>query len=430
MNFRPSLFISAVALALTSLGANRLMAANVIVGACPGSSYATISAAVAASLAGSTIRICPGADPEQVVIKKPLTLVGITIAGSQNPVVQAPAGGVVANTTQLYNISPPIHSPVAAQILVMDTASVNISNIAVDGAKNGIASCALDVVGIYYRNASGAIANVVVKNQALATALNGCQSGEGIYIESGYGTSGQSVVEVAGSSVHGYQKNGITADGSNTNVEVQNNFVTGQGPTTGAAENGIQFSDGAFGSIKGNTVLDNIYSGPTYGASGILIYSAQGAVITNNSIGSSQLPIATVSDPSFPTAHNPNGTSDRTTINNNEITNTAYGDGIDACSNSNTINGNLIVNALTSGIHLDSLCGGTGKNNTVSSNVVNESCAGILQGGSPNSISSNTSFNVQSAILAGDACVSSRASINSTAALGTAATVQLLPSRR
>jgi hypothetical protein len=402
------------------------MAGNVIVGACPGSTYATISAAVAASPAGSTIRICPGAYPEQVVIKKPLTLVGIVVAGSQNPVVQAPAGGVVANSTLLYD-----GSPVAAQILVMGTASVNISNLAVDGSKNGIAGCTPDLDGIYYRNASGTISNVAVKNQALTTVLNGCQSGEGIYIESGYGTSGQSFVEVVSSSVHGYQKNGITADGSNSNVELENNFISGQGPTTGAAENGIQISDGAAGSIRGNTVLDNIYTPATVGASGILIYSAQGVVIASNTVGSSQLPIVTVSDPAFPSPRNPNGTSDRTIINNNEIMNTNYGDGIDACSNFNTISGNVIVNALTSGIHLDSLCGGTGKNNTVTSNVINETCAAVLQGGSPNNINSNTSFNTQSAVLAGDACVSTRAAINATAALETAATpAQLLPSRR
>jgi hypothetical protein len=370
MTYKSMVFAIMAGLALGNFASSSLIAGTAVVGTCAGGAYATIQAAVNASQPFSTIKICPGNYPEQVTITKPLTLIGITAGNAQNPVVQSPAAGVAQNGVSLYD-----PSPVAAQILVKNAGPVNIGNLAVDGSNNGLTGCSIDLAGIYYQNASGTISNVAVGNQALSTALNGCQSGEGIYIESGYGSGGSSNVQVNNSSVHGYQKNGITADGSATNVQVANNFIAGQGPTTGAAENGIQFSDGASGSITGNTVLDNIYTGANFAASGILIYSSQGVLIGNNSIGSSQLPIVTVTDSSNPSPLNPNGTADHTTISNNQITNTNVGDGIDVCSNFNNITGNTVVNTLTSGIHLDSSCGSTGKNNFVTFNTINESCA-------------------------------------------------------
>jgi hypothetical protein len=379
---------------------------TVTVGTCLGASpYATISAAVTAVAAGSTINVCPGAYPEQILITKSLTLTGIPSGQSQNPVVQAPAGGLVTNSAKLRN-----GLAQAVQILVVKAANVNINNIAVDGTNSGITGCAPDLVGIKYQFSSGTLNHVVAKNQALTATLNGCQSGEGIIAESISTMSGSSTVVVTNSSVRGYQKNGIVADGSNTKVTAQFNFVTGQGPTTGAAENGIEFISGAGGLIAGNVVLDNIYSPATVGASGILIYAAPGVSISNNSIGDSQLPIATVTDSSLPNPGNLTGSADKTNIVSNVISNTPF-DGIDACSNSNTISLNLIVNALESGIHLDSTCGGTGKSNTVAGNSINDACAGVLQGATPNSIGLNTTFNVQSATLAGNSCTSSRVTL-------------------
>jgi hypothetical protein len=64
----------------------------------------------------------------------------------------------------------------------------------------------------------------------------------------------------------------------------------------------------------------------------------------------------------------------------------------------------MISNATESGIHLDSTCGSTGKNNVVSLNSVNESCAGILEGSTSNSISGTATFNVLNTTLSGNTC--------------------------
>lgn len=398
--------IGAALLAAAGLGAQ---AATVYVGACApakATTYPTIQQAVNAVPPGSTILVCPGTYPEQVTITKNLNLFGVQSGTADSAVITSPAGGVVQNTYDLYM---PPSIPVAAQVLVQHAQSVNIANIAVDGSNNLIAGCAPDLRGIYYQNASGTLDAVATRNQTLAPALNGCQSGEGIFAQSGYGTSGPANVVVQFSSVHSFQKNGVTGDGSETCLTVRNNNISGQGPTTGAAENGVQVSDGAAGTVVGNTVTDLIWAPDTSAdtgdaAGGIIIVGSEGVNIGNNTVGTTQFGIVTVTDPGFGSPNNPNGLADHTIIKNNQILNTQIFDAIDACSNSNTIESNSIANATESGIHLDSGCGGTGVNNTVKANFINESCAGVLVGATPNNVSGNAFFNVVNTELAGNAC--------------------------
>jgi hypothetical protein len=414
------LSIGAALLAATGFGAQTLAAATVYVGSCgpaKATSYTTIQQAVNASPAGSTVFVCPGTYPEQVTITKNLNLIGVQSGSADSAVITSPTGGVVQNTYDLY-LPPSI--PVAAQVLVQKAQSVNIANIAVDGSNNLIAGRAPDLRGIYYQNASGTLAGVATRNQTLAADLTGCQSGEGIFVQSGYGSTGRANVTVQGSSVHSFQKNGVTGDGSETCLTVLNNYISGQGPTTGAAENGVQVSDGATGTIVGNTVIDDIWAPDTSGdsgdaASGILIYASEGVNIANNTVGTTQFGIVTVSDPTSPSPNNPNGAGDHTTIKSNQILNTQIFDAIDACSNANIIEGNAIANATESAIHLDSGCGATGTKNVVKANLINESCAGILAGAIPNTIGANSFFNVVNTELAGNACSATPSAVTSSA---------------
>src|ERR1700691_1533957 len=124
--------------------------------------FATIQMAVNAVPAASTIDICPGDYPEQVVIKKKLTLKGVVTGTQDAAVILSPAAGVVQNTTDVDT-----GLPIAAQLLVQDTAGpVLISNLTVDGTGNGITnSCGLDLQGILFQSASGTVDHVAVRNQ-------------------------------------------------------------------------------------------------------------------------------------------------------------------------------------------------------------------------------------------------------------------------
>ena len=66
---------------------------------------------------------------------------------------------------------------------------------------------------------------------SLSPTLNGCQSGLGILVQSG---GGSSVVTIANSSIHDYQKNGITANEAGTHVTISGNVVTGLGTAAAA----------------------------------------------------------------------------------------------------------------------------------------------------------------------------------------------------
>ena len=391
--------------------------------------YSSIQTAVNSVPAGSTIKICPGTYGEQVTITKNLTLTGVSAnglsgliaGGANNPVIVVPTGGVQANASDLYD-----GSGIAAQILVMTPSNaianpivVNVNNITVDGSNNQIGGCAPDLVGIYYQNASGTVNHVVTRFQELASGLGGCQSGLGIFAESGYSSGGTSVVTIENSSVHDYQKNGITADGSGTTATISGNYVVGQGATPVIAQNGIQVSDGASGKVANNTVTDDVYVNPPdcqssnacYSASGILLYDSGGSgakplPVSGNTVSNTQGGIVAVGD-SFGTADYNNVTSNKVTTS--PAAGTYLIDGIDLCSNHNTAVSNTVMNSSGSGIHIDSQCtqssGTSGNNSTVTNNTINEACAGVLTGnGTGNSESGNVAYNVVQTLQAGDSC--------------------------
>jgi parallel beta-helix repeat protein len=370
----------------------------VVVGACKGGvHYPTIQQGVAHTPAGGTVSICPGTYPEQVSINKHLTLTGIASGTTDSVVIAAPAAGVVQNATSLADPS----AGIGAQVLVVGGVIANFDDIIIDGTNNQISGCGPDLMAIYYQNSSGTVNHVVARNQALSAALNGCQSGEGIFVESGYGTGGTANVTIENSSVHGYQKNGITADGSGTTVTISGNYVVGQGPTTGAAENGIQVSDGAAGTIFSNKVVDDVYSPATFGAAGILVFDSGSLTIQSNTVSNTQFGIVIFSDGATD--------ADNNTISSNSVAATHADDGMDLCSNGNTVKANTVYASDGAGIHLDSSCtedgGPTGNGNTVSGNTVNEACAGVLLGsGTGNKLSANTNFNVIDTTFAGDVC--------------------------
>lgn len=392
--------------------------------------FNTISGAVTAVPSGSTIYICPGTYMEQVTIAKSMTLTGVssvgtsgaTALGANNPVVASPANGVIVNASDLLD-----GSGIAAQIAVISPVpatpiTVTLNNIAVDGTNNGISGCAPDLVGIYYQNANGTVNHVVTRFQELAADLFGCQVGLGIYAQSGYATSGTSTITIENNSVHDYQKNGITVDGNGMNATVTANYVVGIGATTQIAQNGIQVSDSANGKVTNNTVTDDVYVNPPdcvdnggcASATGILLYDSGGTSgkplpVTGNTVSNAQGGVV-----AYGQVFSAFSIADYNVVTGNKITTSpAAGpyqlDGIDLCSNNNTATGNTVFNSSGSGVHIDSSCveggGATGTGTTVSSNTINEACAGVLTGNnSGNNIGTNTSYNAVQVSFSGDSC--------------------------
>jgi parallel beta-helix repeat protein len=318
---------------------------------CPTAAYTSIQAAVNAAKSGDVIRVCAGTYHEQVVIGKSLSL------EADNGVIVIPSD-VVANAAGLSSAE-----PIATIVLVKNAENVSLQGFIVDGSANGLTACGPTLIGILYQDASGSIAHNAVRNVRLANDLTGCQSGLAIDVESS--SSGQSSVTIADNSVDGYQKNGITADEPGTEVFVTNNAVTGLGPTTGAAQNGIQIGFGAQGRVTNNVVADNIYSpcesatNCPSNATGILIYQSDGVRVERNTVGSNQVGI-------FVAANNGN-------IADNTVFHSVALDGMALVGNGNSVRSNDISTSDDAAVYIQ------GNQNTVFDNEFTGAAFGILK---------------------------------------------------
>ncbi len=111
------------------------------------------------------------------------------------------------------------------------------------------------------------------------TPLNGDQHGVAIYyatvagLANGDCTTGTTKGIIEGNSLTNYQKGGIAAVCTGTNVTIDNNIVQGQGPVNYIAQNGIEVGEGATATVIGNIVDDNSYTGANEASSGgILVF--------------------------------------------------------------------------------------------------------------------------------------------------------------
>jgi len=374
---------------------------TVVVGTCVAGAYSTIQSAVNAVAPGGTVLVCPGTYPEQVSISQTLTLRGMTSGNSDAAVITAPAAGMTANASFLNS-----GAPIAAQVAVSAATDVDISHLTVDGSNNGISGCSTPAfLGILYQNSSGTVDRLVVRNQALSGANFACANGLGVYVESGNG--GSSEVTVRNSSVHGYQKNGVTASYAGTCVHVWDNTIVGLGPAA-QPQNGVQISYGATGDVVGNHVVDNITLS-AYTALGILVYASSDVRVVRNKVGSTQTGIGFYSDPTL-------GDADHGEIEENRVFGTQLYDGIEVCSNDHRVTGNEVTTSnAESGVHLDGSCGSSGNDNRVVENTVDEACAGVLEGTgtSGNTVKDNAIFNATNIVLNGDACPASSSATTS-----------------
>ncbi|MDP8982448.1 MAG: right-handed parallel beta-helix repeat-containing protein [Acidobacteriota bacterium] len=334
---------------------------------CPTATFIRIQDAVNAASNGDTIRVCAGTYKEQVTISKSLTING------DNGAIVMPSP-VVANTSSLVS-----GMSIAAVILAMNAPGVNLSGLIVDGSANGIHACGPDLIGIYYRNASGTVQKNTVRNMKLGPGLEGCQSGQGIFVQS---VLGKSKVTIDTNSVHDFLKNGITGNEPGTSLTVLRNVVTGLGPTTGAAQNGIQIGFGATGTVDSNIVANHVWSPCVsvnvceFSATDILVFQSDGIEITRNIAGRSQGGV-------FVVGNNSN-------VHDNTVFDTLVFDGIGFQGNNNKASNNTVTKSDESGIFV------FGNNNKVTGNTIQDAPIGVLKmtGSSGTVIQGNTYINV------------------------------------
>jgi len=291
---------------------------------------------------------------------------------ADNGVIVMPSG-MTQNATDVSG-----SGAIAAVFVVNGVQGVDIEGFIVDGSSNGITGCSPQLIGILYQNSTGRVRRNAVRHLVLGTSDDGCQSGNGIEVETASGMT--SDVEVSENSVWDYQKDGIAALNAGTQAFVNGNVVSGLGPTTGAAANGIEISSGAGANVTNNTVTDNIWSpcvSPTVctaNAAGILIYQSNSIFVGNNSIATNQVGIYVI------------GNSSK--IMSNNVSNSVTLIGIALVGNNNTAKMNELFHADQAGLYIQ------GNSNGVFGNQITDATVGILvvSGSTGNNIHGNSFF--------------------------------------
>jgi hypothetical protein len=316
--------------------------------------FITIQDAVTQVPAGSTINVCPGTYPEQVVISQPVTLRGVNYGGQSQVVIAMPSTGLTP-TSSIY------FSSVGAQVQVT-AGPVTISNITVDGTAES-SNCPSDTFyfGIFYSSgSSGTVNGVEARNQ------NCNPLGIGIGAENGPGAAKSVTIENSYTSAAGVT--GIYAcseeSPSTLSASIKSNNITGSeygiflpcpgltGSISGNALNVVENSVGILTSssatVSGNTVIgpangvgisvngapdvsDNTIQGAEWG---VYLYDA-GTIASNHILNSGGYGIY------FAT-----GVTDAT-VKSNTITGGSVG--IEFNCTANTVSGNTI-NGVTTGL--------------------------------------------------------------------------------
>jgi hypothetical protein len=249
---------------------------------CANPGYHTIQSAIAAAPAGATINICAGTYVEQLTITQSVSLVGVGAA-----TVELPASP--ANSTTACDTAPGTGSyqPDQDGIAICGAATVNINNLTIDPAWTS-SPCDDSLYGILV----GGGATLNLSNSSVtaggAVPINGCQGGVAVQVGMAWTTPNEvGHATLTNDRISGYQKNGITVDGAGSSGTIVDTTVTGAGPTTQIAQNGIQISNGAFGLILDSTVTGNECDNATCGADAMNDYQAGGVLFYGAAAGSS-----------------------------------------------------------------------------------------------------------------------------------------------
>jgi hypothetical protein len=250
----------------------------------------SIQDAVDAASAGDTVNVVAGTYDEQVVITKSLTL-----QGAGNTTIIQPSSA--ATLTQVFtgliwsggtkNIAGIIVASVAGG------SPVTIKNLKVDESLVTTKPAGADyLAGIFYRETGGLVDTVTVAGTG---AWCSGDRAFGMYLSAGANTVS---VEVKGSTITNFDKEGINAEGNTLTVNIHHNTITGRGPTLVGDEvqNGVDIGRDAVATVNYNTISNLEYGPKTWWAAGILVYhyvtpTGKSATANNNNITNCQIGI-------------------------------------------------------------------------------------------------------------------------------------------
>ena len=267
---------------------------------CTNPGYNTIQAALNAASPGRTINICTGTYTEQLQITQAVTLNSIdgavTVALPASPVDATTSCDVAIDTASGAQ-------PDQDGVSICGDMNVTMDGITIDASWPNV--CDDSLYGVLI--GGGATldfdnGSVIAAGVPATDSDAGCQGGTGFQagVSEGFATYTNNDtpvtvghLDIDNSTISGYQKNGMTADGNGSSATITNTTVTGAGFVINTAQNGIQISDGASGDISRSTISDNECStvlvsscgSEGYQAGGVLFYgSPPGSKITHSTV--------------------------------------------------------------------------------------------------------------------------------------------------
>ncbi len=189
---------------------------------CATASFTSVQAAVDAVQNNGTVYLC-GTAPfqESVAIQDK----AVTLKGDSGATLQAPANAAVP--TDFFS-SQGLQTPNAVVTVIGNTSNVKIQGLTIEGPFAN-ADCSGDDYGVLEVGGQVSLTNAKVLNVGASDQANlgGCQYGVGIQIGRQHWPAtggGSNIVDFTGNAkvtsttVSGYQKNGITADGVGTKI--------------------------------------------------------------------------------------------------------------------------------------------------------------------------------------------------------------------
>ena len=252
---------------LTAVVCIPLHAATIIV-----SSGGSIQTAINTANPGDTIQVDAATYTEQLVISKNLTLTG---AGSATTIIQSPAS---------MTPDPTIGTP--SIVVINSGATVSISGFTVQGPGS---ACSVSFGVAVYGGATLTFDQNHVTH-IRDNPITGAQCGTAI--RAGFGSQVGHLI-VSNTLVDDYQKNGIYVFGAGSTGTISNTTVTGDGPETVIAQNGI-FINSATATLTGNTVSGNDCDDTAAGcgpnpetdvqSGGIVLFNADAVTMSNNNV--------------------------------------------------------------------------------------------------------------------------------------------------